>query len=1388
MQNKYLIHSQIRKASFLMLCMLVFSIGKADITQTLTKLTLQNIKSGAGDTSPVMVYNPIKNEYFVVYADFDATCSTKQKLYGISINAITGLPIGSSFPITTCNKKAVDPQVVYNSKQNEYAIAYKSIESAGAKILVQIIDASNNSLKQSIEMASISLGDPYENTALLFSPSTDIYSVGYHEIINATDIKLKIKYINSITKAITGYTSLIDKNTFTSQNDGVKHTKFLSANGNIFICFELNLIDGSEIWGGFFNPVSGQINNSYFQISPTPTSDTVYLNPSTALNSLTNEILVVYEKSHLQISTAALNQKIRAQKINGSTGVRIAPINRPITNLPAGVNPNEDSKVPTVVYSSRSNEFLVFFYGEKWINADNNFYDTYVQRLSANDLAPINSESILVKADIGTSISQNNALRKLGITFNSTNNQFLFGWNMLSGTDIQTQIWRYDNNTPGNLSAATTVQNENIALGSTFTTLSATDPDPEDTSPTFTFVSGTGGEDNNFFTLTGNTLKVAKKLNFEESNTRKIKIRATDSHGGSTELAFILNINNLNENPFNLALSGLLSVNENLTPGSFTSNCTVKDDDIGDVHTFTLVAGDSSVNNSNFIIEQGSNVLKLINGLNYETSPKQFVRIRATDKTGLTVEKAFVIQVIDLNEPPEGIELLPGSLPENDPESMAVVNVIDPDINSNYLVVWTSGDGDDDNGLFKLQDNQLKPTSALNFETRSSYSVRVKASDGIFETTKAFEITVADINDKPDSVRLSEKRIETEKPAGSIVGQLITYDQDAGDTHIYQLIEGTDHFFINGSDLRILSPLNYDSSIPSNNFYTIKVRATDSQGTIKEETLRIEVVLFKDDEKPEILYFNKNPANISSETLSFDLSVNAKDNEKLDTAFFYYRPIRSNGDFTNATNLIQTKKLDAKLYQLDVSLMTSLMDEMGISYYFKVRDAAGNLETTDIGYCYWIYSKKTFEPTAETFNGTVESYKIITNPYALESTKVSKIFADYGSSDADAWRLFSFENQQLTELGNVSGAYMKQGKGYWFNKVSILDEAIEFENASIPRNNQNNLFIIKLEKGWNMIGNPYPFEIRMEDVLLENNLSNNELILYTYNQTYHESTKLNAFEGGFVYADGPMDLKIPLDKSDMSDGRIAQNNEFENGWMVKFALDNGRLKNEFGGLGMNLLADDSFDTFDRPLLPRFINHLDMYFSHPEHFSQAFARDIVELKESHIWEFVASTNFESNKAILSWDSQGIQKFPNQLLLYDVANDKIIDMKLTSEYVFVLDRPSVYKVIYGNELFVKDTLAKIKTAALTPYPNPFNSLISFPINLPSSTGKYNLECSIYNLMGNKIFERKIENIESGLFQLDWEEGRDTNIEQGIYLYTIKVMNGFLINNFQGRIVKN
>jgi hypothetical protein len=1349
----------------------------------MTSLTALSLGSGLGDTSPASAHNPDANEYLVVYAKHDAECSN-QRLFGIVINAESGMTKSSEFLISDCNLAIQTPEMVFNSQLNEYLILYKSIGSIGNKSSVYycIVDADNYNVSLSpTKLNGDAIADPFKNLAVSFDKQSGNYAMGYQKLNGSGESAITVNYLDAGTKVLKAYSTTIDKTTFTDTNKGPLNTQILFNGSGITCVFELQLNTGAEIWGGNFNSGNGALVNDYYQISPDGATEVYYTNPKVVYSGSTEEMITVYEESYYSDPGGAfiLSSNIRLQKIDVQNGTLKGKTNAAIAPLPGSGN-TEDKKLPVVLTSSLSNEIIVGYYGIRFA-AGTDIYNLYLQRINLHDLASISSSSIPVALSIGKQVLENNHSKSLGFSFNNQNNQFLLSWFAEANKELKSQIWRYDNNPPSNLDISSKEQNENMPTGTTFGILSADDVDPEDASPNYALVGGTGGEDNTFFSIEGTTLKVAKKLNYEESPTRSIKLRATDSHGAFTDRVIPLTIRDVNDAPDNIVLDAPLRVAEN-NP-NFTAPVVVHDEDLNDTHSLVLVAGDSSDNNFNFEILNNQLILK--SALNYEDTSMQYVRIRATDIIGASKDKAFAIQVEDINEPIESIYLAEESLPENDPDTFASVIIVDPDKFSDYTINLTPGEGSDDNEFFYPTENKLMPKAPFNYEEKNAYKVRIVAKEGSYSDTTQLIITVADLNDKPDSITLSNNIIMDGRGAGFSIGKFFTYDQDAGDEHAIRLIDGGGIFIVDGNDsLFTRIPLVYDYSVPANNFHTIKIESKDLGGLLIEQNFIIEVVPFSDTEPPVIYNFEKNPRFISDNESVLPLSVSVTDNENLGEIEFYYRGIRSEGDFNKLdAALIETEGND-KFQIVNLSLNIEALDELGIEYYFKVTDAAENVDSTVIGFTYVEYQKMPFSPMSETFNGDLSSYKIIANPFVLESNKVSEIFSDYGLSSKDSWVLYEFRNGKNEPIG-TSSANMQFGKGYWFNKMPDVTGGIVFENAKSPAHNRETPFEMTLARGWNLIGNPYPFTLDWNNVLIENTFEPGEIQLHTYNSGYDSKNELKIFEGGFVFVETKMTLTVPVLNNPAS-ARIAYDPRTPFEWIINFNLDNGEVRNQLSGLGMHEEADDSFDKFDTPLLPRLFNYTDISFNHVEHFAEAFTKDIVPIRENNIWEFVASSNSSHRNFNLSWNKPAFRDPEKQLVLYDMLNDIKIDMSKTTVYQINLDQEVPFKAIYGDQNFIDDILSEIRIEALNPYPNPFNDELNMPVILPISKDGYEVVCNVYNLMGEKVFATSEEKAGQGIHNIRWHE--TTDIKKGIYIYSIKVKSRFLTKEFHGRMVKN
>lgn len=451
------------------------------------------------------------------------------------------------------------------------------------------------------------------------------------------------------------------------------------------------------------------------------------------------------------------------------------------------------------------------------------------------------------------------------------------------------------NEAPVQLNLSSDLLFENQKIGTLIGRFSALDPDRNDTF-SYALVQGEGDRSNASFTIEGTQLLSKTVLDYEQQSSYQIRVRVTDQQGLFTEKAMIVQLQNQNEAPRGLAFSPR-PVFESEQFGIIVGTFGNADPDLGDVLTFKLVAGEGDSNNALFILK--GKTLITATALDYENSPSYEIRVQATDKGGLTYENSLIIEISDKNEAPIDIVLTPGVLEDNPNAevSAGVLEGIDLDYGDHLDYSLVSGEGDDDNTSFIIQNGELIKLASLFQDPKPLLHVRVRTTDqsGLsFE--KALSITV--LKKKTAEFSLSHSQVEENQELGSVIGHLQRLAPDDDDPVSYRLASGAGDadnpiFSIEDSKLLILATVDYETQ----NVYRIRIRATTEAGLSHEEALTLRVL-------------NQNEAP-SSLTLNFNRLGKSKDGEK-NVGFFTgidpdqgdllrYSLVSGSGDTDNAS-------------------------------------------------------------------------------------------------------------------------------------------------------------------------------------------------------------------------------------------------------------------------------------------------------------------------------------------------------------------------------------------------------------------------------------------------------------------------------------------------------
>ena len=141
----------------------------------------------------------------------------------------------------------------------------------------------------------------------------------------------------------------------------------------------------------------------------------------------------------------------------------------------------------------------------------------------------------------------------------------------------------------------------------------------------------------------------------------------------------------------------------------------------------------------------------------------------------------------DVNEAPTDVTLSNNAIAENSASGSTVgtFSTVDPEPGDAHVYDLVPGSGDTDNASFTITGNQLKTAAVFNYETKSSYSIRVRASElappfgGGQAFYRQFTINITDVNEAPTDIGLSGNSIAENSASGTVVGNLSTTDPDS---------------------------------------------------------------------------------------------------------------------------------------------------------------------------------------------------------------------------------------------------------------------------------------------------------------------------------------------------------------------------------------------------------------------------------------------------------------------------------------------------------------------------------------------------------------------------------------------------------------------------------
>ena len=221
------------------------------------------------------------------------------------------------------------------------------------------------------------------------------------------------------------------------------------------------------------------------------------------------------------------------------------------------------------------------------------------------------------------------------------------------------------------------------------------------------------------------------------------------------------------------------------------------------------------------------------------------------------MEKSFVIEVLNVHEPPVTIDWQDGNnVYVNENSSIGTLigtlRAVDNEPSQNLaftLDINTLQSFSLTSPYCNISDKKttcttkVKVASRLNHEVAPILEIAIRVTDrqGLFKIQN-FNISVRDNNDRPSNVTISGglEASVAENSQGAFIGELITSDEDASQSHSYDILSNTDLFEVRHR--RFLYLKNVSLDFEQKNRYVVVVTSTDNGSPSKKSSLQTLIV------------------------------------------------------------------------------------------------------------------------------------------------------------------------------------------------------------------------------------------------------------------------------------------------------------------------------------------------------------------------------------------------------------------------------------------------------------------------------------------------------------------------------------------------------------------
>ena len=305
-----------------------------------------------------------------------------------------------------------------------------------------------------------------------------------------------------------------------------------------------------------------------------------------------------------------------------------------------------------------------------------------------------------------------------------------------------------------------------------------------------------GGTDADAFSIVSTTgqLQTKAALDYETQLSYTVTVTAYDGNSGGDRMTVRINVTNEEPNNAPVFADGTTTTRtivENTVSETNIGSAVAAADQDEDTLTYSLGGTDAAA----FSIVSTTGQLQTRAALDHETDDSYSVTISVSDGNGGSNSIDVTIKVTDINEAPTFTDgdSTTRSVDENTAANTNIGSAVAATDQDEDTLTYTLGGTDADSFAIVSTSGQLQTKTALDFETKNSYSVTVTASDATLTDSIDITISITDANDAPvltDSDSTTRSVAEN-TASGENIGTAVAATDADKDTLTYTL-SGTD--------------------------------------------------------------------------------------------------------------------------------------------------------------------------------------------------------------------------------------------------------------------------------------------------------------------------------------------------------------------------------------------------------------------------------------------------------------------------------------------------------------------------------------------------------------------------------------------------------------------